>query len=269
MKTATAGGWDTCALCPRLCRPSCPVASGSTREASVPAVIAARLLDWQRDRLDPATAAEAATLCTDCGACQSHCHLDRPLPGLLRQARAELLPAAPFEPLRPIEGEGRIVAVEADERPFASALSRRLGEPVRRWPTADRLGVEAVEHREWERHGEAIRAALGGAEAVVCDGGVARALEAAGARFRWLHDVVPGLPTGTSSCKSSGGPRPAACCGAGGPLRRHHPEDARRVGELWLRRGEPAPLNDARCRSHLRDCGGDVRDLLDALLETT
>lgn len=267
-RTATRNGWDLCALCPRLCRPSCPVASGSTREAAVPALIGAALLDWTRDRLDPALAAKAATLCTDCGACQAHCHLDRPLPELLRTARSELLPCPPMARLESIEGVGRLVAVEADDRPLAAALAKRLGEPVRRWRTRDRLGVAAVEHPEWAARADALRTAIGGAEVIVADGGVAHALAASKIGFRWLQEVVPEVGGGTSSCRAPGDPRPLACCGAGGPLAAHHPDDAVRVGQAWLRRGDGSALADARCREHLRGCGGAVDDALDRLLAT-
>lgn len=258
--------WSTCALCPRLCRPACPVTTGSRREAAVPAVIAAAILEWERGDLSAELAAQAATLCTDCGACQDWCLIDRPLPRLLREVRPRLLPEPLIEPLRPIEGEGSRVAVEADDRAFARALSRRLDAPVRRWVTRDHLGVAAVEHPSWPARARALRAHVGEAEVVVADGGSARALEAAGVPFRWLHEVVPGLPGGVGSCAVAGEPRPLRCCGAGGPLPRHHPEDARRVGRAWLDRTRSRTLLDARCRAHLRASGGDVVDLLDVLL---
>lgn len=265
-RTATRNGWDLCALCPRLCRPSCPVASGSGREAAVPALIGAAMLEWTRGRLSPEIAAQAATLCTDCGACQAHCHLDRPLPELLRVARAELLPCPPMAPLEPIEGVGRLVAVVSDDRDLAGALAERLGEPVRSWRTPDRLGVAAVEHPQWVQRAEALRAAVGSAELVVIDGGVAHALQASDLRFRWLQEVVPELAVGASSCRAPGDPRPLACCGAAGPLAAHHPNDAVRVGKAWLRRGGSGDLADARCRAHLAACGGEVADPLDRLL---
>lgn len=258
--------FDTCALCPRLCRPACPVATATHREAAVPAVIAARLLEWARGQADPEVARAAATLCTDCGACQSFCHIDRPLPEALRRARASLVTAPAPEPLRPIEGEGRLVAVEADARPFAAALARRLGEPVRRWPTGDRLGVAAVEHEGFTAHGEALRARAEAAEIVVADGGVAHALTAAGARFRWLHEAVPSVAAGAGSCRAGGGARPLACCGASGPLAAHHPDAAARLARTFAARLDGDAVIDARCGEHLRAAGAAVRDALDRLL---
>jgi len=258
---------NTCALCPRLCRPACPVATGSQREAAVPANIARVLVDWDRGGASPELAAQAVTLCTDCGACKDWCHLDIPLPEVLRECRAELLPEPLVEPLRPSEGEGRCLVVEADGRPVAEALSRRLGEPVRRWFTADQLGVAAVDHPSWPHRARELRAAVGTAEIVVTvDGGVARALEAAEVPFQWLHEVLPELAQGHGSCQT-GGERPLACCGAGGPLRHHHPEDARRVGKAWLARADGQAVLDARCRNHLLACGGlEAADPLDRLL---
>ena len=259
------GSFDTCSVCPRLCRPACPVASGSTREASVPAVIAGVLYDWERGRADAGIAADAATLCTDCGACERHCHLQRPLPALLREARAKLLPEPPIAPLGRVEGEGTLLAIEADDRLIASPLSRRLGVPVRRLVTPDRLGVAAVEHPRWETRAAEIRACVGAYEVIVADGGVAEALTASGVAFVWLHDRLPELAVGTGSCRAPGVGQPLACCGAAGPLRTHHPADARRTGEQWLRRGGDGPVLDARCGDHLRACGGAVTDPVDQL----
>lgn len=260
---------STCALCPRLCRPTCPVAVGSHREAAVPAMIAAALVRWERGQLSPEVAAQAATLCVDCGGCEAWCHLERPLPRLLREARAQLLPEPLVEPLRPVQGEGRVAAVEADGRPLASALSTWLGEPVRRWFTADQLGVAAVEHAVWPARADALRErARQVDQVVVCDGGVASALQSAGVAFTWLHELVPDVADGCGSCRTGGEDLPLRCCGAANPLHLHHPEDARRVGKAWLARAETQQVLDARCRAHLLACGGlEVSDALDRLLE--
>lgn len=260
-----SGAWSTCALCPRLCRSACPVSTGSGREASVPAVIAGVMLEVERGGLDPSVAAEALTLCTDCGACQEHCHLHRPLPAAMREARARLLPRPAVEPLGPIEGTGAIVAVCSDERDLAGALSAELGEPVRTWRTRDHLGVDALHHGD-ESRSQRIRASVGALRVVVISGGVAEVLTAAGVGFSWLHEVVRDLPWGEGSCRL-GGRRPLACCGGAGPLRHHHPEDAQRVGALWLQRSDEWVVRDARCRAHLTGCGGTVTDALDALLQ--
>ncbi len=257
----------TCALCPRLCRPVCPVAVGSQREAAVPANMARVLVAWDRGQASPELASQAVTLCTDCGACEAFCHLGMPLPKALRETRAELLPEPLMEPVRPVEGEGSTLVIESDGRGMADAVARRLGAPVRRLFTADQLGVAAVEHPAWAERAREIREATHGiAEIVVVDGGVARALTAAGVSFRWLHEVFPSLAIGLPSC-AVGGTRPLACCGAAGPLRTHHPDDARRVGRAWLARADTQDVLDARCRNHLLGCGGlDATDPLDRLL---
>ena len=258
--------WDTCALCPRLCRTACPVATGAGREAAVPTLIATALRGFQQGRVPREQALQAATLCTDCGACQRRCHIDLPLPERLRAFRAAELPPPAVEPLQPIEGDGTRVAIEADERPFADTLARHLGEPVRRWPTSDRLGVALIEHQAWARQASELRRHASTHSLVVVDGGVAEALEAASISFVWLHQLVRGLPTGEPSCRQGGG-GPLECCGGAGPLPLHHPEDAVRVGRLWLERAEEWKVGDARCREHLRASGGDPTDPLDALME--
>jgi len=257
---------STCVLCPRLCRTSCPVATGSAREAAVPTLIATAVREWRHGRLARASAVQAVTLCTDCGACQERCHIDEELPAKLRAIRAELLPTPPVDPLSPIEGEGEIVAIEADERPLAAAVAERLGQPVRRWVTTDRLGIEAVEHPSWDKVAARIRGHAGSLRIVVVDGGVAHALTAANVGFQWLHDLLPDLPRGVGSCRTNGA-RPLACCGGAGPLPLHHPEDADRVGRLFYERADDRFVVDGRCRNHLRGCGGQVSDPLDALLE--
>lgn len=259
--------WSTCALCPRLCRTSCPVATGGGREAAVPTFIAQTLGEWEQGRATEAEARYVATLCTDCGACKDRCHEDRPLPEALAEVRSTLLDAPGLEPLQPIEGEAEWVAVEVDERPMAEALARVLGVEVSRWPTGDRLGVAAVEHDVFRRRARRLDHHCKGRRLVVCDGGVARVLDAANISFEWLHQAVPDLEIDHGSCRS-GGSEPLACCGGAGPLRAFHPEDARRVGRMWLDRSKGWTIADARCRSHLRDCGGhEVRDALDRLIE--
>jgi ferredoxin len=242
------------------------VATGSAREAAVPTLIATVLRAHEQGRLNTAMAVEAATLCTDCGACAEFCHIDRPLPQFLREFRSAHVPEPAVEPLRPIKGDGARVAIEADDRPFAATLASHLGKPVRKWTTSDRLGVALVEHNGWSRQASELRRQAASHALVVVDGGVAWALTAASISFEWLHQVVRGLPMGDPSCRQEG-TGPLACCGAAGPLAAHHPDDARRVGELWLARAEEWKVGDARCREHLRACGGEATDPLDALMD--
>lgn len=258
--------WSTCALCPRLCRSACPVATGTGREAATPGVIAAAVFEYRRGGLSREDVIEHLALCTDCGGCQDHCHLHQPLPEAMRELRGELFDRPAVLPIGRIEGASRTVAIESDERPLARALEEVLGEPVARLTTRDRLGVAAIEHPSFTPHLEGLATVLHDRAPVVIDGGVAQVLEAAGVPFRWLRDVVRDLPGGHASCRQ-GGSGPLRCCGGAGPLVHHRPDDARRVGLLWLQRAEDWVVRDACCREHLRSCGGQVTDPLDALLE--
>lgn len=254
---------DTCALCPRLCRTACPVATGTGREAAVPSWIASAVLDHRRGMLSDAEAASAVTLCVDCGACEDRCHIHQPLPTWIQEARAALVPAPVLETLRPVEGDADLVMVETDGRPAAKALASALGRPVARWVTRDRLGVEGVAHPSvWRTHAAALRAALGERTAVVADGGAFQALKAADLRPQWLHQLVAPPEGALGSC-ACGGDRPIACCGGAGPLPVHHPVEAARVGAHWVLRAGVRPVLDARCRTHL---GGEHRDMVDHLL---
>jgi hypothetical protein len=255
--------FDTCSLCPRLCRAACPVATGASREAAVPTQIAGVLRDWRRGLVDAELARQAATLCVDCGACRALCHLDRPLPEALREARAELVVTPSPDPVGPVEGSSAVVAIETDQRSWAAALSRHLGEPVARLRTRDALGAESLECPSHAGHLERVRRRLGGLQPVVAHGGVAAVLRAAGVPFRWLHEVVG--DGGAPSC-ACGDVEPLACCGAAGPLRRHHPADAERVAELFVARGGGTDPVDSRCAELLRGVDGGTRDAVDRLL---
>lgn len=255
-----------CTLCPRLCRHICPVAAGSGREAATPSAIATLLRDWQAGRAPAELAAQASTLCVDCGACQEHCYLDRPLPAALREARSQLLSGVAPEPLAAVQGDGSWCAIEADERELGQVARELLQQPVRVLRTGDRLGAAAVEHPAlFGPHAAALRGLLGGYTLLVLDGGVARVLRAAGLEFRWLHEISAVAPHALGSCECPGS-TPRACCGGAEPLVRHHHEDAIRVGRAFLRADGLRVLRDARCREHLRRAGGSVTDVLDVLL---
>jgi ferredoxin len=238
---------------------------GAAREAAVPAVMAATLLAVERGDVPADLAAQTMTLCTDCGACQDHCHLGTPLPDALRRARVQALDEPPMAPLEPITGHGHRVVVESDERRWAGVLADHLGEPLRVWRTTDDLGVAAIEHPGFEGRLRRIRDRVGSAELIVSSGGTAQVLDAAGVTYRWVRELVPTLPRGAGSCRVEGA-RPFACCGAAGPLRRYHPDDAARLGALWLDRLGEWRVADSRCRTHLGACGGRVTDPVDALL---
>lgn len=252
--------YDTCRLCPRLCRDACPVAS-ATSEAAVPTFLAEVLDRNERGALGDDAARDVLTRCTDCGGCQSHCHLHRPLPEWLRAARARLLPRPPVAPIGEVDGpEGAPVLVAADERHEGPIPGLGAVAVLR---TRDRLGVAALEHGELDVHFAQLRVRLQGRQVLAADGGVGAVLRAAGIPFRWLWEAVSDPAPAQGSC-GCGGERGLSCCGGAGPLAAHHPEDAARVARLFAARGG-AEVRDARCRDHLRTAGIPARDTLDRL----
>lgn len=260
-------GLETCMLCPRLCRPACPVANGTSREAAVPTLIASAVFAWRRGDQGAAFASEALSLCVDCGACEAFCHISHPLPKYLQQAREELDLVPDPEPLQPVEGDGDWIAVEFDDRRWAEALSARMGQSVARLRTDDALGAGAVGTSMWDSHVRALKNALGERKVVVADGGAAKALRHADIAFSWLHDVVPDVGVNVGSCESSGGVLKNGCCGGAGPLVERHSSEAKRMGLRVLSSLDDAQVNDARCAKHLKTCGTRVKDAVARLLE--
>lgn len=243
---------DTCSLCPRLCRNACPVAT--VTEAGTPSTLARVLLDHALGRVTAHVAVAAATSCTDCGGCHDACALGRPLPTLLAAARDRLGVAPVPAPLAPVDGDASPVVVEPDERPLAAAVARRLGRPVAAWPTRDWLGADVLGHAGAAAHVARVRAAVGKRPLWVIDGGSARVGRAAGIEVHWLDEALGGTSPGAGSCARDGH-RPFGCCGAAGPLRTHHPEEAAAIARAWRGRS-PGTVRDARCAAFFRSLGG-------------
>lgn len=253
---------STCALCPRLCRHACPVASMTGREAAVPAQLAGVLWGWSAGRVSDDVALQAATLCVDCGACQDACHLHRPLPELLQQARQQLAPSPPCPEGPVVQGAGRLVAVETDARRWADALAARTGEPAARLEGGEALAGVVPGAPGWDRYLAKVRQAFGERVAVVAHGGAHRVMVQAGVQVVWLDERVEGLGPLRASCAPGRG----GCCGGAGPLAEHHPEDARLMAVRWGQ-GRDTPARDARCGAHLRAVGVPCLDAIDRLLE--
>jgi len=259
-------GLETCVLCPRLCRPACPIANGTSREAAVPSLIAAAVFASERGTQGAELAKEALALCINCGRCESFCHISHPLPDLLQEARERFGLISRPEPLRFIQGEEEWVAVLCDQRPWARALSEQAGVSVGIWETGDELGYRCIGTSFWLEQKTALLAMTEGRTLIVADGGVARAFRAAGIPFRWLHDVVPFVAVSPLSCEIEGS-QDRSCCGGADPFCNSSAEDVERLGSQAMARVAGVGVNDGRCARHLVRCGGDVRDAVDRLIE--
>jgi Fe-S oxidoreductase len=271
----TATDVELCALCPQLCRHVCPVAVGTGREAATPTAIATTLLEWIRGE-SGALAAQAATLCTDCGACEAACGIDRPVITQLRAARVALLPSAKPQPITPVQGGASMVAIECDDRAWADALASHLGHGVAHMQTRDHLGQSAIATGALPpEHIAALRDQLGGRTAVAACQGCADALQAAHIDVVRLSELLDPIdhplihrPCNSPCPDTPTAPLTLACCGAGGPLPIHHPEAAKDLGRAITAELGSAEMfsPDTRCANHLRRCGARIVDTVDQLL---
>lgn len=269
--------FETCAFCPRLCRHVCPVAVGSGREAATPTSMMTGTWSWLSELGTAEQAVAYASLCVDCGACTRACKLQRPVGELLGDVLRELDPAPPgAAPLGTVEGEGRYVALETDERPWHRALGERLAEPVARLRTPDQLGAAHVEHgADCEGHLAALARLLEGRILVVADAGSLGVATEAGVEVVHLAALVdpppdrPWQPTCRGPGPGGGSPPDLlGCCGGRAPLSQHHPAVAAEVAADAARRlGEtPACIADAHCGARLRGAGARLSDPVDWLM---
>lgn len=281
MSLPSAADLATCVYCPKLCRHVCPVAVGTGHEAAAPSVMALHPFRFLRGEGGLSLAIEAASLCVECGACEAHCEVHRPLGSLLGTLRRGLTPPPSAEPLAPIEGEGRLVAVEEDDRAWAPALAARTGKAVARLRTADHLGADALDHPlAPPGRAPALQAAFAHRVAVVADHRTLLALRRAGVEVVHLAELVELPQDGLAHAPCAGprlaGPNAAAagCCGARAALPTVHPQRAEDVARHAVRlldeeRGDartPVRSPDCTCARALRDAGLDVLDAVDLLL---
>ncbi len=248
---------DTCSVCPRLCRHACPVAEGTAREAAVPATLATVLRRHRDGVIDTALATQAAALCVDCGRCMEACHLHVPLPDALASAWSAFGLVEAWGPVPAIEGSAQLVALETDDRSWAEALARRVGEPVGRWRIPGGVPWTSRGTPSWGRVSQALASVAAGRTVVVPDRASASALAAAGVPVRVLAEQLD-EPAWAPSCAAGG-----ACCGGHGPLAAVHPDDAARMAAQYP---VEAPVADVGCAAHLRAHGRDVEDVVDRLL---
>jgi ferredoxin len=266
---------ESCVYCPRLCRHVCPVAVGSGRESATPTAMMTGVWRWLREESGPQEALESASLCTRCGACESHCKLNRPVSALLAEAMAQL-ESLPQIPTIEIHGEGSWVALETDSRRWAAALSKHLNEPVARIENTDELGASLLDHPTLlASHLKALKSQLHDRQLMVTSH---RALEIATRAGLQVHHLSHHIeaPAHERVFHPCSGPRLEGeaqpfileCCGARGPLQKHHGKIADEVAASAARElgSSLHSCPDSICSSHLRSQGAQITDPIDWLL---
>lgn len=111
----------TCAVCPKLCRPTCPVQNGTGRESAAPWRISDAVVRGGRERWT-AAGAEQVAQCTGCLACAQPCLVGTNLPEESRAARA-----AAYDAGAPLPA-----AVAVAARIAATGTPRRTSRPFGR-----------------------------------------------------------------------------------------------------------------------------------------
>jgi Fe-S oxidoreductase len=99
---------DTCAMCPKMCRFTCPVARARDTEAVHPTGLGTSVVGAQHGVIPWSEAGTNVYACTMCLGCNTYCALDQDVPGYLRPARAEAVnrgvaPPAVYEVARRAE----------------------------------------------------------------------------------------------------------------------------------------------------------------------
>lgn len=245
---ANMGALEVCALCPRLCRHACPVATVTGLEAAVPSTMAELLLRSERGEIE---ATAVSNLCVNCGGCERACHIHTPWSEAVRpfQQKSSVRPG-----LGPITGNGELVAVMVTDRPWHDALARHLGTGI----SVCRVTPDgaSASHAEPSRN----------VRWVVADG---RAFDAVrehvgrDATIVWLHQLVD--VDARPCCRMSDSGR-HGCCGRGGPLAEVFPSVADRMRTSWDDAPDPRPVADARCASENQ---ASVLDVFLARMEKT
>ncbi len=138
----------TCALCPKLCRFLCPVASGTGDESAVPTQMASLILLQRAGtmRYDPETT-HPLYRCTGCLACQVPCEFDIDVPAYLEGERITAWSAG-AAPRRVVEVADRVAAGHPpDDRAGHHADldgPRFEGEGTVFWPGCALTGADPV-----------------------------------------------------------------------------------------------------------------------------
>jgi len=243
-------------------------------EAATPTAMLTAALLLDRTDLEGDIAVQALTLCTECGACEAHCKVDQPVVSLLRQAQARTgaLPCT-TEALAAVEGGGRVLAIQCDDRVWHEALAARLGESVALLRTTDHLGAHGTPM--WTADSVSRRRlveAVGDRAVVSSCGRCQRALEAAQISYQTVQDLIEIDVEWSADCQSGLGAELdglPACCGGRGPLIDHHPGRSTELARDLAGRLPASVRNfsDCACRAALRAVGMDeVNDPVDWLL---
>jgi Fe-S oxidoreductase len=125
-----------CALCPKLCRFACPVATGTADEGATPTAMLQAAGDARAGRIPWSEAAETLEKCTGCEACRAPCEFDQEVPSLLYAARAEA-----FEAGQASEAAQRLHAVHLEYgNPFGKDLHAAIRKHAREDRDFDRKG---------------------------------------------------------------------------------------------------------------------------------
>ena len=261
---------ETCALCPRLCRHSCPVAVGTGLESTTPTAIMTLLVHPHQQ---PELSRAAVDLCTQCGACEDHCGLDQPVRTLLSEARANLHPPlAPWSP-QAIQGHWQTVAVICGPIDWSADLATMTGQGVSTLRTDDHLGEVHRARADTETPTiQQLELLFAGRTAVAACHTCKEALESASVTVEMLDGLLPRRPNRptwrTCRCTPSPGVRTLQkCCGARGPLSTAHPSLAAEMAHSLRKRldGQAVYTPDARCAAHMQGSGANVIGPVDLL----
>lgn len=116
---------ETCAMCPKMCRFSCPVARATASDAVHPTGLGTAVTRALDGTLSWEEAGPVAYECTMCRRCNTYCDLDQDVPAYIREARGEAVrrgtaPEAVFEVDRRISGTGSPYGVDVSDEVAAA-----------------------------------------------------------------------------------------------------------------------------------------------------
>jgi ferredoxin len=227
---------------------------------------------FERGVMPAQDALSALSLCSECGACEAHCVVGQPVIELLAEAReaierelvSEATAVSASEPSdAQVQGSGRVIAIECDERSWHPALAARLKEPVAVYRTTAHLGLSS-EHLQSLFSNRTVTTSCGRCQQKLSGAGVSfqslTACVGEKAPSHWL-DCRDG-----SSTSLDGLP---ACCGGRGPLIDSDPVRAQLLALDFAERlpKGPVAMADCACSAALRRAGLDgLSDPVDWLM---